>query len=104
MIEELVTAIYAQWAKSNVKFKPPVVADRKPLVNKLIKAWEKVTEIALKKETKANVVSIWEPELDKLFDTTLFQCLITLCEDSDQPPWEVDCIKQAHIDCSCEAA
>ena len=27
MIEELVTANYAQWAKSNVKFKPPVVAD-----------------------------------------------------------------------------
>ena len=50
MIEELVTAIYAQWAKSNVKFKLPVVADRKPLVNKLIKAWEKVTEIAHKQE------------------------------------------------------
>ena len=104
MIEELVTAIYAQRAKSNVKFKPLVVAERKPLVNKLIKAWEKVTDIALKKETKANVVSIWESKLDKLFDITLCQCPITLCEDSDQPPCMEDCTKQAHIDCSCEAA
>ena len=88
MIEEQLTAIYAQWAKSNVKFKPPVVAERKPLVNKLIKAWDKVTDIALKKETKANVVSIWESKL----------------EDSDQPPCKEDCTKQAHIDCSCEDA
>ena len=104
MVEELVTAIYAQWEKSNVKFKPPVVADRKPLVNKLRKAWERMTDIALKKETKAHVVSYWESRLDKLFDITLCQCPITLCEDSDQPPCEEDCIKQAHINCSCEAA
>ena len=51
MIDELVTAIYAQWTKSNVKFKPPVVSNRKALISRLENAWEKVSAIVLKKET-----------------------------------------------------
>ena len=101
MIEELVTDVYNQWEKSNIKFKSPVVSDRKPMVMRLENAWKKVNLIPLKKETKPNVVKIWESKLDRLFDITFCQCPITLCSDTAQPPCKDDCKAEAHIQCSC---
>ena len=57
IIDKLVTEIYAQWTKSNVKFKPTVVSNRKALISRLENAWEKASAIALKKETRPNIVS-----------------------------------------------
>ena len=93
MIEELVTAVYLQWEKSSSMFKPPVVSDKKALVQRVKRLWEKATAIALKKETKEAVVSSFESKLDRLFDITVCQCTITLCNEG--------CIKEAHIFCTC---
>ena len=82
MIEELVKSIYLQWYKANAKFIPPVVRSAPTLVKRLLEAWEKVTAIALKKGTKQKTVTSWESKLNQLFDITVFQCPITLCENS----------------------
>ena len=102
MIEELVKSIYLQWYKANAKFIPPVVRSAPTLVKRLLEAWEKVTAIALKKETKQKTVASWESKLDKLFDITVCQCPITLCENSSAPPCKKDCKAEAHIICNCE--
>ena len=101
MIDDLVTAVYLQWEISNKKFKHPVVSERKPMVNRLKNAWEKINLIALKKETKKMVISIWESKLDRLFDITFCQCPITLCSDTPNPPCKEDCKLEAHIKCAC---
>ena len=103
MIVELTTVVYSQWEKSNFKFKPPVLSDKKVVVKRLQYAWEKVNAIALKKETKPSVVNVWEAKLDNLFDITLCQCPITLCDDTPHPPCKTECKAEAHISCTCTA-
>ena len=73
MIDELTTALYAQWEKSNFKFKPPVLNERYNVLRRLNTAWEKLNAIALRKETKQDIISLWESKLNKLFDITVCQ-------------------------------
>ena len=103
MIDELTTTLYAQWEKSNFKFKPPVLNERYNVLRRLNTAWEKLNAIALRKETKQDIISLWESKLDKLFDITVCQCTITLCEDSDSPPYKEECKAGTHIKCECSS-
>ena len=40
---------FSQWEKSNFRFQPPVISEKKKVIRRLIYAWEKFSAIAIKK-------------------------------------------------------
>ena len=91
----------AQWHKSNAKFIPPVIMTEAGLINKLVRLWNLVEDVAWGRKgvaDKEKVISI----LDKLLDITSCQCKIYLCKDSGPLCEDSNGCKQgAHIVCTC---
>ena len=95
--KDILPSLLEQWTKANAEFRPPVITVSKAITDRIERAWETASNIAMRKITKKNIVEQFNLKLDKLFDLTKCQCSIFNCEESGCS----GCSLMAHINCSC---
>ena len=101
LLSQVAENVLVQWQKSNIKFAPPVIVNKKTIIKRLHDAWEKVGMICWGRANKADK-DMMESKLDKLLDLTVCQCEIVLCPGLTETcplPGKKECL--GHIRCDC---
>ena len=96
LARDLVPLVVAQWEKSNMNFKPPVIYNYKSISRKIVKEWTNYHELH-KVNEKAKEERI--KELDTLFDILTCKHLIYLCVEETNECHGTSV--GAHISCNC---
>ena len=76
LVNDMTSALIAQWHKANVDFEFPVVIGDKSIKRKLQESWATVQNIAWKRVTKRTQIDTFEAKLDELVDIT--KCNVAL--------------------------
>ena len=99
-IPELVNIVYSKlyllWSKANPLFTPPVIFNEKSIKRKINSLWVEAGKCT-KQAVKKNVLQKFIDNIDKLFDITSCNCLISSCDDVHCQ----GCSFNAHISCIC---
>ena len=117
MLQKVVEQVMQRWQRASFKLKPPVTAQDKTILDRLVGLWEKASKIAWKRVTSAKDVTKFEEQLDRLFDITKCRCPLLECGAEEvictgchcEEPECTGCPKNAtdlppcHVVCKCPA-
>ena len=99
-IAELVNIVYSKlillWSKANTLFSPPVIFLERSIKRKLKSLWDEASKCT-NPTVKKNMLQKFIANIDKLFDITSCNCLISSCDDVQCQGCKVN----AHISCIC---